>query len=519
MITKAFEIDQKAKGILKSLFPNNWLIREHIPDFHVDYLIETPIENEPSGKNFAVQLKGREKINVNKGIISYQIATKHLRYYIRFEIPIYLILVNVEKKIGYWLFFQKYIKESINESVLNKQKTITLKIPVKNEIRKIEEFLNEINQAHKYIKDLFPSSPGPAIAKQLSDWNKLDPRFKVVINADQDTIAYNLTAKESIRLNFLVYEPHADKFRNLLRDSIDKGEKFSFDRNDIQVSGSNLIEELWNLYKPGDVNFKLYPEVKSSLFIYPFDYPEKSISNINGKLAIGRKQFRFSGTMDDGLINVVVVIIPNFEENSIHTNLTIDIYFNKWTGKSIHLLPHYNQIFEFFNKLNNNCDMGYNIQIVGNKYIGNKDFKIKNGGFPKEAIVIFLNYIKKIKYISEKSGIDIYFTKIEDFDIHLYGIIDPIYDILTIGKFQKKFLGYEISIKKDSFGKKLPIENILNSALTFKSHNWIVRILDKDINLGETEFTISNCVVEFDKKTEFFRIMGSENSELLIRKI
>src|ERR1700693_4942591 len=107
----SFATEQSAITIFKDQLPPKWIVRPHNPDFHLDYLVELTEEGELTGINFGVQLKGwtpkgKKLINLN-----YALKTKHLRYYKeKRRFPVFVVLVDVERKQSLWSFIQQCTK-------------------------------------------------------------------------------------------------------------------------------------------------------------------------------------------------------------------------------------------------------------------------------------------------------------------------------------------------------------------------------------------------------------------------
>ncbi len=59
-VGKTFEIDQRAVKLFLNWLPDDWLPRKQDPDFFVDFLVEIVETGEPTGRHFAVQIKGYE---------------------------------------------------------------------------------------------------------------------------------------------------------------------------------------------------------------------------------------------------------------------------------------------------------------------------------------------------------------------------------------------------------------------------------------------------------------------------
>ena len=78
-VTNAFATGQKAATVLRGLLPSDWLFREQVPDFHMDFVVEVVETGELTGINFGVQLKGTQPKRGKAISLKYPLKTKHLR--------------------------------------------------------------------------------------------------------------------------------------------------------------------------------------------------------------------------------------------------------------------------------------------------------------------------------------------------------------------------------------------------------------------------------------------------------
>jgi hypothetical protein len=125
------EIDRMAQNIFNDSFPPDWLIRKQDPDIHVDYFVEIAEKESPSGEIFGVQLKGTSSPRYSKNLIKISVKTKHLSYYLdKVKQPIFLIVVDVKKRQGFWFFVQRWAKEELNDQNWMTQSKIDIKIPL-----------------------------------------------------------------------------------------------------------------------------------------------------------------------------------------------------------------------------------------------------------------------------------------------------------------------------------------------------------------------------------------------------
>ncbi len=141
--------------------PDEWLYRKIELDYGLDREIEIAINGKLTGKTLLIQLKSSATIRKEDNLVKYSIETNKLQYYLERDVPVILILVDIQKEICYWLFVQEYIFENLNSKKLfwRKQKTVTIEIPMMN------IWFNSIEK----IKDIAIGGVFYLIVKKLSN--------------------------------------------------------------------------------------------------------------------------------------------------------------------------------------------------------------------------------------------------------------------------------------------------------------------------------------------------------------
>src|SRR5216684_8467377 len=95
---RTHEIDEEAMRILKSSLPVAWIVSEQHPDYAKDFLVEIVEDQELTGVNFFIQLKGEESAKpVDEGrFVSFPLKKKHAIYYAdKLRQPLFLVVVDV----------------------------------------------------------------------------------------------------------------------------------------------------------------------------------------------------------------------------------------------------------------------------------------------------------------------------------------------------------------------------------------------------------------------------------------
>lgn len=181
---KAHQIDDRAQPILRELLPISWVLNAQSKDYAKDFLVEVGSDDyEMTGDAFYIQLKGQEQPTfvMDGQFLSFSLETKHAKYYLDNvkDLPVFLVVVDVTSKKGYWLFLQEFLGELAG---WRNRTSVVVRIPVQNELSNSAELRNEVTRAKKWLRLRHPGSINDAIAARAEQVRRRDDRF------DMDTI-------------------------------------------------------------------------------------------------------------------------------------------------------------------------------------------------------------------------------------------------------------------------------------------------------------------------------------------
>ena len=162
--SKQHIIGEKGVEILKELLPNEWAVREYMPDYGIDLDVELfdDLGNDvymTKGEHVLFQVKGKEKLNkktiklysrmnVEKeyredktdyctmDVIQYSVDTDLLITIERMgsAVPVLLCVIDIENKEAYFVCLNDYIEKIIvpEKPDFYSQKTVMINIPIEN---------------------------------------------------------------------------------------------------------------------------------------------------------------------------------------------------------------------------------------------------------------------------------------------------------------------------------------------------------------------------------------------------
>ena len=106
---------------LEELFAQcGWLFREQlVEDVGIDAQVEFVQDDIPTGKLIAIQVKSGESYftEMSAGSIVYRPSTKHVRYWLKYSLPVIVVLCSPSEDALYWSRVQKEVLEETESGV------------------------------------------------------------------------------------------------------------------------------------------------------------------------------------------------------------------------------------------------------------------------------------------------------------------------------------------------------------------------------------------------------------------
>jgi len=164
-------IGERAVGILKELFPIEWVVREYTPDYGIDLSVELFEEYKnnfiTTGEHVYFQVKGTEKLkrgkfkvkerfNVEKvnietevykeiDVVKFNIETALLATVEKMgsAVPVLLVVVDIINKTAYFVCLNDYIEKVIipNNPNYTQRESLVINIPVLNTIKSDKDII------------------------------------------------------------------------------------------------------------------------------------------------------------------------------------------------------------------------------------------------------------------------------------------------------------------------------------------------------------------------------------------
>ncbi|MFW6122002.1 MAG: DUF4365 domain-containing protein [Petrotogales bacterium] len=532
------EIDQMAQNVFKGSLPPGWLIREQRPDIYVDYFVEIADNSEPSGIIFGVQLKGTGSPRYAKRVIKISIKTKHVKYYLdKLKQPIFLVVVDVKKKKGYWLFVQEWVSKELKPRNWKEQNKIDIKIPVTNSLSDVQKLRRGVSRAESYMRELWPSSIPAAVQHEKESLEELDHRIQVDISYRRERIEYSLRAKETF--NFNIQFAGASNIQNKFSDLLDRGKSIVFDTHEIvSVKGSPLLEKAFNKSEQGKFVLEPTRKVQASLLLSTIDSQaqEKTIIyGVEGMIWVGEKIARFEGSLKKTPFKTEFAfpLRPLSENNPLTVSFRFDT--SEWQDIPVLDLPYFEKLKEFFTSIQEGCSLKIVCEINGNHiFTATSPAKIDHSFI--ELTVRHLELFDMVRLIAKKANINPLYPKDGSINKDEMETILLLIKLIRNGEHRQSGNGATFKGKllpSDNFYKMLEksSEKAFSAPLAIETMDEKFKLLGKEFNFGLLRYTLTNSRIITDlsgitrANQEIYKDgievewSGGAESELIISKV
>jgi hypothetical protein len=422
-VGKSFKIDQRAVKVFLDWVPDNWLPRKQDPDFYIDYLVEIVENGEPTGKHFGVQIKGYEDCTKKTKPLSYSFKTKHLKYYLRSQHPVFLFRVNVTTREGYWLFSQKYLKEKVPRQGLDQQKNLTIQFTADDSLFNDAKFRCLLPEAERFVRDLHPGSPRAALSKREAELESLDPRCSVSISIENGKEHIAVVSNEDFSFTAKINHQGEKKWQRLL----ERGEKIKVKREHLEFIGAPILQEALKNVE-GEFEIEYGKEIPGSVHVISKTEPGKVIP-IDGKFRSGTKVFSFRGGFPDSPLSICYETSWDAAFKAKPFNFSLSFKPKNWIGQPILSLAYFDQTASFANAFSGTQGPEIEIFIQGNSL--QKGVLSNGNGDIARGIRYVIDWFCRCRWLANHFKINPLFPPFEKLGRKQMDALDRLYVLFT----------------------------------------------------------------------------------------
>ena len=344
-IGSSYDVDEGARLLFENWIPLRWLKRRMNPDVHIDYRIEVVENGEPRGLHFQVQIKGRSTHKRKAKELAEPLKSKHLRYYLRCEEPVFIFLIDPLTKRGHWLFIQRYLKEKMRGEIPHTQKTLTIKFDSGCSLENQSLFEKELRDAWLYMRNLHPGSPMAAIFAEKKRIEQLHPGHKVQIVATDESMHVQLSPLQpmagGLKLKFLK-EPEESE----LKAFFEKGQSFQANASDIQLGDSAFFPEAGD----SKVTINYGGRFNGCLQFHFSPKNEPICIQVDGEWVIAPKRVSFTGQLGESPLKVDFAREMDEKGTWKPCELKFRLQWVAWAGQPFLALAYFAELDAFFKR-------------------------------------------------------------------------------------------------------------------------------------------------------------------------
>jgi hypothetical protein len=364
-----FDIDHAAQRYISETLAANWILRERRPDVFLDYEFEQRVAGEPTGRTAYIQLKGQATRWADSTHTKVVMETKHLRYYRNaVRVPCFVILVDTEKRRAHYLFVQPWLEQNVDR--LESQTTLTLPIPLANELENHPRLNSDFNRAIAWMGDRFPGMPEAAVSSIEKFYEALDDRFSVQVTAKSSGRTVEVRGRAAAaEVSMNVTGIKREQLPEIMR-ALDWGKAFQVADVNVSAKGSPLFEELC---KPGrgTVSWKPSVELRCSM-TFEVSYKRKRSSLVlHAKLTSGSKGLSIESDVSGCPIHAELLLFSEKTERGLRAQLNLQLRAAAWVQVDLLSAPRRESVTSFVAAIEGGSEVSLRISTDSG------EFKIK----------------------------------------------------------------------------------------------------------------------------------------------
>jgi len=160
--TREQTLEYESELALRKLLPPQWVVRSRRdPDIAIDLEVEIVEGENVTNKVVWLQIKATESIKSAHRKASYQMETKHLKYYEWCHLPVVILYWVKSENIFYYLFAQRYMQEELSAKnpKWRAKKTATIRFSSDSKLKDSQTLTSIATEGYFYI-----------IQRELNTW-------------------------------------------------------------------------------------------------------------------------------------------------------------------------------------------------------------------------------------------------------------------------------------------------------------------------------------------------------------
>jgi Domain of unknown function (DUF4365) len=334
-------IDEEAVRIFKGALPSeNWTVYDIKPDYGKDHKVELVEGVEHTGLFFWVQIKGQRKVKrLKNGTISFKLETGDLDYHTKLSDPVFLVVVDVTNRVGYWVFLQEYVRTRLKDLNWRSQGHIQIHLSASHTFSETSLLRQAVREAIRYMTGLTFHADITVEQRRLE---ALDPRFTVSIMAGTEGRHYHFLSEKEVPIGFSYKD--GDPNSSKLEDMLDRALPIVVRGGEIEMKGSPLLEVIFERAGDGDVRLEFAKMVEGFANLSRKNETGEVTARVEAipcKIRCGRKLALIEARLPFDLL-VLMMKVPFEPAGATQTSMMINL--SPWSGRRLMDLPFFDQL-------------------------------------------------------------------------------------------------------------------------------------------------------------------------------
>jgi tetratricopeptide (TPR) repeat protein len=133
--TRAHVLETLSRQHVESILPTEWVCRRVEDDYGLDMRVEIVSGESVSGREFAVQLKGTDRLKTSGDDVLHSCKVSTAHYFLQRPEPVMYVVYDAQEDAAYWLWVQPYLRGLDDASPgWRERKEVRVRIPRANRL-------------------------------------------------------------------------------------------------------------------------------------------------------------------------------------------------------------------------------------------------------------------------------------------------------------------------------------------------------------------------------------------------
>src|ERR1017187_5297465 len=485
------ELDSAATALVQLwlTLSSGWQLRRRLPDTFIDYEIERIESGEPTGKVFYVQQKAHRSVVPNGLIVTQVMETKHLRYYATTHIPVFIIVVDVTAKVGYWVFVQEWLDKLPNADRLNDQETLTVTVPVANRLDDIPALLSAFRRAVTYMREKFPGTIEAAINSEIARLTAIDPRFDIKLDVVDSKKHYHFTPRELVPIRLKIAGNQTEPLRELM----EYGRPLDLPSGTVEFDNFPLLDAIKPVGSLAALKLSAVLSQRCDLEFWVDEQSDAPRVHLVGPITVGTAGMLYLGGQESLPLNVEIKTPPLQLKRPSQGTMTVSWDWSAWSGIELLNLPYFEALLSLSQAATEGKTIRHRFSFQGG-HLTSGILGKPNGDSPFAAPALLLKTLDKARKLAKALNVNPSLPPVTALTEEDFRDITFAHAILLEGGYSITGTGISVSLTLNSL-EKTALEALsqhgISGALRMEHPSQKGRIFGTEIPLGRLEYILN----------------------------